>query len=63
MATCTEAPCTPNHSKNKNKDLDGKLSRSDVSSDDENDAYQMTISSTRKRQRRINSDDEDEIDR
>lgn len=57
-----EAPCTPNHSQNKNRDL--PISRSDVSveksSDDENDS-QMTFSSTRKRQRRINSDDEDEM--
>jgi len=63
----TEAPCTANHSQSKNKDVDGKHSRSDVSveksSDDENDVCQMTVSSTRKRQRRMNSDDEDEIDR
>ena len=63
----TEAPCIPNHSQNKNEDVDGKLSRSDVavekSSDDENDVCQMAFSSTRKRQRKINSDDEDEIDR
>ena len=67
----TETPCTPNHSHNKGKDLDEELSRSDVSveksrGDDENAVFEMTpssTSSTRKRQRRINFDDEDEIDR
>lgn len=64
----TETPCTLNYSHTKKKDLDEEFKRSDFSveksRDDENAVYEMTPSSTRKRQRRIiDSDDEDGIDR
>lgn len=64
----TETPCTPNYSHTKKKDLDEEFKRSDFSveksRDDENVVYEMTPSSTRKRQRTIiDSDDEDGIDR
>jgi len=63
----TETLCAPNHSLNKSKDLNEKFSRSDFSGeksrDDENAVFDVTPSSTWKRHRRINSDDEEEIDK
>lgn len=58
----TETPCTPNHSHGKSKDLDEEPSRSELS-EKPDDIYEMAPSSTRKRRRRIDSDDESEIDR
>lgn len=58
----TETPCTPNHSHSKSNDLYEEPSRSDLS-EKPDDIYEVTPSSTRKRQRRIDSDDESEIDR
>lgn len=53
----TETPCTPNHSHSKSNDLYEDLSEKS------DDIYEVTPSSTRKRQRTIDSDDESEIDR
>jgi len=61
----TETRYTPNHSPNKR--MDEEFSRSDLSEeksrDDENAVFDVTPSSTRKRHRRINSDDEEEVDK
>ena len=60
----TETLSTPDHSPNKSKVLDEEFSRSDFceekSRGDENAVFDMTPSSTRKRHRRINSEDEGE---